>query len=81
MIHLGQATVVAVVEIGRSSYPTTSMLPDASVEAVARHHDWLKPRFFDDAVGDLASCIQTYVVRTPEHTVLIDTEISNDKRS
>jgi hypothetical protein len=31
-------------------------------------------------VGDLASRIQTYLVKTPEHTIVIDTCVGNDKR-
>ena len=78
-IQLGEVTIVPVVEIGRSSFPTTSMLPDSTPEAIAAHHAWLRPHFFDDATGDLASRIQTFIVRTPEHTVLIDTCVGNDK--
>jgi glyoxylase-like metal-dependent hydrolase (beta-lactamase superfamily II) len=79
-IRLGEVAVTPVVEIGRSAYPTTSMLPDSTAAEVAAHHDWLKPHFWDDAVGDLGSRIQTYLVRTPEHTILIDTCVGNDKR-
>ena len=78
-IQLGEVTITPVVEIGRSSFPTTSMLPDSTPEAIAAHHAWLKPSFFDDATGDLASRIQTFIVRTPEHTVLIDTCVGNNK--
>lgn len=78
-VNLGDVTIGSVVEIGRSSYATVSMLPDASPEAIAAHHGWLKPHFWDDTTGDLGSRIQTYVVRTPRHTVLIDTCIGNDK--
>jgi glyoxylase-like metal-dependent hydrolase (beta-lactamase superfamily II) len=78
-IRLGEVSIARVVEIGRSSYPTTEMLPGATAEAIARHHGWLKPHFFDEAVGDLGARIQTYVVRTPRHTVLIDTGVGNGK--
>ena len=78
-IQLGEVTITPVVEIGRSSFPTTSMLPDSTPDAIAAHHAWLKPYFFDDATADLASRIQTFVVRTPEHTVVIDTCVGNDK--
>jgi glyoxylase-like metal-dependent hydrolase (beta-lactamase superfamily II) len=78
-IALGEVTVTPIVEIGRSSFPTTSMLPDARPEVIAAHHGWLKPHFFDEAVGDLASRIQTYLVRTPERTIVIDTCVGNDK--
>ena len=78
-IQLGDVAVIPVIEIGRSSFPTTSMLPDSTPEAVAAHDAWLRPHFFDEATGDLGSRIQTFVVRTPRHTVLIDTCVGNDK--
>jgi glyoxylase-like metal-dependent hydrolase (beta-lactamase superfamily II) len=77
--RLGDVTVARVVEIPRSFYPTTAMLPDSTVDAIARHHRWLKPHFFDEATGDLRSVIQSWIVRTPRHTVLIDTGVGNDK--
>ena len=78
-MKLGDVTIARVIEIDRSSFPTASMLPDSTAEAVAAHYHWLKPHFFDERTGDLASRIQTYVVRTPRHTVLIDTGVGNDK--
>ena len=79
MIRFGEVTITPIVEIGRSSFPTASMLPESTPEAVAAHYSWLKPHFFDEATGDLGSRIQTFVVKTPEHTVLIDTCVGNDK--
>jgi glyoxylase-like metal-dependent hydrolase (beta-lactamase superfamily II) len=55
------------------------MLPDSTPEAIAAHHAWLKPHFFDEATGDLGSRIQSYVVRMPGRTILIDTCVGNDK--
>ena len=78
-LTLGEVTITPVIEIDRSSFSTASMLPDSTPEAIAAHHGWLKPHFFDESTGDLGSRIQTFVVRTPEHTVLIDTGVGNDK--
>jgi glyoxylase-like metal-dependent hydrolase (beta-lactamase superfamily II) len=78
-IQLGPVSIARVVEIPRSTYPTAQMLPDSTPAAIARHMGWLRPHFWDDATGDLGSRIQTYVVRTPEHTVLIDTGVGNGK--
>ena len=78
-MKLGEVTIARVIEIDRSSFPTASMLPDSTAAEVAAHHHWLKPHFFDERTGDLASRIQTYVVRTPRHTILIDTGVGNDK--
>jgi glyoxylase-like metal-dependent hydrolase (beta-lactamase superfamily II) len=55
------------------------MLPESTAEAVARHHGWLKPDFFDEATGDLGSRIQSFIVRMPGRTILIDTGVGNDK--
>ena len=78
-IQLGPVRIDRVVEIGRSTYPTAQMLPESTPEGVARHHAWLKPHFWDESTGDLGSRIQTFVVRTPRHTVLIDTGVGNGK--
>ena len=78
-IQLGPVSIARVVEIGRSTYPTAQMLPDSSAEAIARHHGWLKPHFWDESTGDIGSRIQTFVVRTPRHTVLVDTGVGNGK--
>src|SRR5689334_2238539 len=61
---LGDVRIDRVVEIDRSSFPTTSMLPDATADAMARHAGWLKPAFWDARTDDLGSRIQSYVVRT-----------------
>src|SRR6185369_2060533 len=76
---LGDVTITSIVEIDRSSFPTPAMLPESTAEGVARHFSWLKPHFFDERTGDIGSRIQTFVVRTREHLVLIDTCVGNDK--
>jgi glyoxylase-like metal-dependent hydrolase (beta-lactamase superfamily II) len=78
-IALGEATISSLVEIDRSSFPTPSMLPESTAEGVARHFSWLKPHFFDERTGDIGSRIQSFIVRTPEHLVLIDTCVGNHK--
>ena len=79
-LTLGEVTITRVVEIGRSTFPTASMLPASTPEAIARHHGWLKPDFWDETTDDLGSRIGTWIVRTPEHLVLVDTGVGNDKR-
>jgi glyoxylase-like metal-dependent hydrolase (beta-lactamase superfamily II) len=78
-IRLGEVTIDRVVELAQSSFPTTSMLPDATSADLVRHHDWLVPHFVDPQTGDMRSHIQTYIVRTPHHTMLVDTGVGNHK--
>src|SRR4029434_5585596 len=68
-----------IIEIGRSAFPTTQMLPESDAGRIVQHHRWIKPHFWDDVTGDLGSRIQTWIVRTPQHTVLVDTGVGNDK--
>ena len=79
VIKLGAVTITRVVEIDRSFYPTASMLPASTPDAVARHWPWIRPNFFDESTGDIGSRIQSYVVRTPDETVVIDTCVGNGK--
>jgi glyoxylase-like metal-dependent hydrolase (beta-lactamase superfamily II) len=78
-LTLGEVAISRITEIGRSAFPTTQMLPESDAGRIVQHHRWIKPHFFDDVTGDLGSRIQTWVVRTPEHTVLVDTGVGNDK--
>lgn len=78
-LRLGEVTIDRVVELSQSSFPTTSMLPDATAADLAKHHGWLAPHFLDATTGDMRSHIQTYIVRTPQHTILVDTGVGNHK--
>ena len=78
-LTLGEVAISRIVEIGRSAFPTAQMLPESDAGRVVQHHRWMKPHFWDDVTGDLGSRIQTWIVRTPEHTVLVDTGVGNDK--
>ena len=79
-IRLGDVEIRRVVEIPRSTYPTSDMLPTSSAEVIARHRSGWLGRFYDADTGDLGSRIQSYVVRTPDEIVLIDACVGNDKR-
>lgn len=78
-LTLGEVAISRITEIGRSAFPTTQMLPESDAGRIVQHHRWIKPHFFDDVTGDLGSRIQTWIVRTPQHTVLVDTGVGNDK--
>jgi glyoxylase-like metal-dependent hydrolase (beta-lactamase superfamily II) len=77
IITVGRVDVCAVVERAGPTRPTW-LLPEASPEAVERHREWLAPHFLDDA-GRFLQSVHSFVLRTPELTVLVDTCIGNDK--
>jgi glyoxylase-like metal-dependent hydrolase (beta-lactamase superfamily II) len=78
-MRLGEVDIIRVVEIPRSTYPTSDMLPTSDADVIARHRAGWLGAFYDPSTGDLGSRIQSYVVRTPDETVVIDTCVGNDK--
>ena len=46
---------------------------------LAENRAWLEPTAIDPATGKLILCIQSWVVRTKHHTILVDTCVGNDK--
>jgi glyoxylase-like metal-dependent hydrolase (beta-lactamase superfamily II) len=74
---LGRVRVDAVVETAGPTRPTW-LFPAATPEALAPHRAWLAPHFID-AEGRLRQSVHTFVVKTPDLTILVDTCIGNDK--
>ena len=53
-------------------------LPALSEEMLAEARGWMRPAAMDEQ-DRLIFCVQSYVVRTPHHTIMIDTCAGNDK--
>ncbi len=78
-LTIGDVTVTRVVELDRSSFEIGAMLPESTPERIAAQRDWMGPELLDPVTGVHKACIQSYVLRTPWHTVVIDTCVGNDK--
>ncbi len=80
-LSIGGVGISTVVESQRVPMSFAEFLPDAAaareVLEAARH--WLEPRFADLSQGVGFLDFHSYLVRTPRHTVLIDTCIGDDK--
>ena len=76
-LEVGRLRIGAVVE---TAGPTraTWLFPSATPEGLDRHRAWLAPHFLDTE-GRLLQSVHTFVVKTPDLTVLVDTCIGNDK--
>jgi glyoxylase-like metal-dependent hydrolase (beta-lactamase superfamily II) len=53
--------------------------PETTPAEWAPYEGWLKPKAIDPATGALLFTLQSYVVRTSHHTILIDTCVGNHK--
>ena len=76
---IGDMTVSRIVEYEGPIFPPGFLFPDADDEALRAHADWLQPAFIDPDSGHLIMSFHSYVVRTPRHTILVDTCLGNHK--
>ncbi len=78
-LAVGEIEIQTVVEsFGLSGMPH-EVFPDATPEAIAPYRHWLEPAALDPATGQLLMPVQTYLVRTRHHNILLDTCVGNHK--
>jgi glyoxylase-like metal-dependent hydrolase (beta-lactamase superfamily II) len=77
-ISLGSLTIERIVEQEGPFFGALEFFPKLTPELLAENRAWMRPRFLD---GDdkLILCIQSYLVRTPHHNILVDTCVGNHK--
>lgn len=77
--HIGDIRIDRIIEQEIPAFDPAEFLPELTPEMIAPHLPWLQPLAFDPATGLMTFCMQTYLVRTPHHTILVDTCIGNHK--
>ena len=77
--QLGDLTIQRVVEEERPIFDPLTFFPTLTPELLAENREWMQPKALDPETGKLMLCIQSWVVRTPHHNILIDTCVGNDK--
>jgi glyoxylase-like metal-dependent hydrolase (beta-lactamase superfamily II) len=55
------------------------MLPGLTADLLAENRPWMRQAGAIDAEDVLILCFQSYIVKTPPHTILVDSCIGNDK--
>ena len=76
--QIGDCTVHRIIEMEFPFGPALDFLPTLTPELLAENRAWLRPWALSDD-DKLILCIQSYVIKTPHHTVLIDSCVGNDK--
>jgi glyoxylase-like metal-dependent hydrolase (beta-lactamase superfamily II) len=77
--RLGDITIARIVEREEPAFAVAGLLPDATPETLAPYRHWLEPKALDPASGLLILPIQSYLVRTRHHNILIDGCMGEDK--
>jgi len=75
----GDVTIDRLIEVEGPGYAPNVFFPDATMEGFEGEMDWLMPHFWDVAANTYFRSIQSYVIRTPHHTVLVDACVGTEK--
>ncbi|MFC1664673.1 MBL fold metallo-hydrolase [Pseudomonadota bacterium] len=78
-IKLGNVTIDRIVESENADIDPTYFFPDTTLADWAPHRAWLQPKAMDAQTGMLILPIQSYLIRTDHHTILIDCCVGDHK--
>jgi glyoxylase-like metal-dependent hydrolase (beta-lactamase superfamily II) len=78
-LSVGDLTIHRIVEQETTFLPARDMLPGLTEEVLTEHRGWMRAAKALDDTDTLILCFQSYVIRTPHHTILVDSCIGNDK--
>ena len=76
--RIGDIAVGRAVEIV-APFDPKAFFPETTPADWAPHESWLKPRAMDPKTGALLFPVQSYLLRTAHHTILIDSCVGNHK--
>ena len=76
---VGDFTIHRIIEQETTFLQANDALPTLAPEVLAENRGWLQKTGALDANDTLILCFQSYIVKTPHHTILIDSCIGNDK--
>src|SRR5882762_5198844 len=75
----GDLTIHRLIEQETTFLPALEMLPGLTPDRLAENRPWMQEAGAVDANDVLILCFQSYIVKTPHHTILVDSCIGNDK--
>ena len=76
--QIDDMTIHRIVEMQMPLMPALGLFPDLTPEILAENRHWLQPSALT-AEDEVIAAFQSYVIRTPHHTILLDTCIGNHK--
>ncbi len=79
-LQSGPISVQCIVEIERVLVEPNWLFPEAGADVIHENKKWLDNRFIDSATDRLALAMQSFVIRTSRHNILVDTCNGNHKK-
>src|SRR6516165_3241992 len=78
-ITLKDITIHPVVEQQGPFFDVMEFFPTLTKELLEENRSWLQPTFIDPVSGRLVLCVQSFIIKTPPHNILIDSCVGNHK--
>src|ERR1700745_230283 len=78
-LKVGDLTIHRIIEQETTFLPALDLFPTLTPDLLAENRAWMRNASALAAEHILILCFQSYVVKTPHHTILIDSCIGNDK--
>jgi glyoxylase-like metal-dependent hydrolase (beta-lactamase superfamily II) len=78
-LNVADLTIHRIIEQETTFLPAMDLFPALTPDILAGNRQWMRQAGALDAEDVLILCFQSYIVKTPHHTVLIDSCIGNDK--
>jgi hypothetical protein len=78
-LTIGDVTITSIIERDGPRRRPEDMFPNYDADIGKRHLAEFHPVVFDAASGQMVITYQTFIVRTPRHTILVDTCTGEDK--
>ena len=77
---VGDTTIHRIVEQEGPFFDPLTFFPGLTSEVLEENRGWMTDGgYLDRKTGELVLCIQSYLVQTPHHNILIDTCVGNHK--
>lgn len=78
-LRLGTISITRLLEMEGPFLTASELFAEAPAETFEAHRHWLEPNALCPATGRLILAVQSYLVRTSRHTILIDSCVGCDK--
>ena len=78
-ITLKDITIHPVVEQEGAFFDALEFFPTLTKEQLDENRFWLEPAFIDPASGRLMMCVQSFLIKTSHHNILVDSCVGNHK--
>jgi glyoxylase-like metal-dependent hydrolase (beta-lactamase superfamily II) len=78
-ISIGNITIHRIVEGQLPLFAPLEFFPSLSKDVLDENRSWLEPQYLDRATGRIVLCIQSYIIKTPDLTIMVDSCVGNHK--